>query len=255
MSFPLTNKILSVLGIMLPLTGFAAPIYKAVLPDGRVIYTDNIDTAYKQVTDNSQITVLDNLDSKAAHNAAPTPQTTLPTVTNSNSNLSNISQLTAMNISATQASQAGDYRLVIQSPQPEMAYHRPAEQINIVLTLTPSLKQGDRISYIIDGEEIGTSNSTTLSFPSTNINLGKHSLDAIVVNNVNNPIARANLDFYIILSNPLIKKQKLLIAKKASYDALPWYQKVAQRLNGEPKPLDPKKTDIKHLDSKKPKSQ
>ena len=253
MSFSLANKILSMLVITLPLTGFATPIYKAMLPDGRVIYTDNVDTAYKQVTDNSQITVLDNLDGKATPNPAPIPQATLPmaTTTNSNSNLSDISQLAAMNISANQASQAGDYRLVIQSPQPEMAYHRPAEQINIVLTLTPSLKQGDRISYVIDAQEIGTSNSTTLSFPSTNINPGKHSLDTMVVNNLNNAIARATVDFYVILSNPLIKKQKQLIAKKASYDALPWYRKVAQHLNGEPKPLDPKKADMKHLDNKK----
>lgn len=237
-------KFLLIIGLLTSNWGFAAPIYKATLPDGRVIYTDDVDSAYKQVTNNSQITVLDNLDTK-------------PTVTTSPAVIpSDIDKLVAMNISSTEASRAGDYQLTLISPQPDMAYHRPAQSINIQVRINPTLKPDDRISYKLDGQEIGDSehnnsahsNLTTFSIPTTDINPDKHTLTATIINNLDKPIATVSTDFYVILTNPLIKQQKEIIAKRAEYDALPWYRKVTAHVKGEPTPIDPKKIDMNHLE-------
>lgn len=234
---PTLVKLTLISGLLCSSLGYADPIYKATLPDGRVIYTDNVDTAYKQVTDNSQITVLDDLAGKAN---ASLPQTT-------SSMPNDIAELTSMNISSTEASKQGDYRLTIQTPQNETAYHRPAQQIDIRLSLVPSLKQGDTLIYTLDSEEIGQGANTSMSFASTDIDPGKHTLTVQIVNNMGQKIASSTSDFYVILTNPLIKKQKQLIAKRAEYEALPWYSKLGKHLKGEQPPIDPKKIDMQHL--------
>lgn len=229
------SKILLASGVFLSTVSLASPVYKATLPDGRVIYTDDIDTAYKQVTDNSQITVLDDLAGK------PSPSPTTSHVPDS------IAELASMNVSSTEASKRGDYQLTIQSPENETAYHRPAQQIDIRLSLVPSLKQGDTLIYTLDSEEIGQGANTSMSFASTDIDPGKHTLTVQIVNNMGQKIASSTSDFYVILTNPLIKKQKQLIAKRAEYEALPWYSKLGKHLKGEQPPIDPKKIDMQHL--------
>lgn len=231
------SKILLASGVFLSTVSLASPVYKATLPDGRVIYTDNVDTAYKQVSDNSQITVLDDLAGKAN---ASLPQTT-------SSMPNDIAELASMNISSTEASKQGDYRLTIQTPQNETAYHRPAQQIDIRLSLVPSLKQDDTLISTLDGKEIGRGANTSMSIASTDIDPGKHTLTVQIVNNMGQKIASSNSDFYVILTNPLIKKQKQLIAKRAEYEALPWYSKLGKHLKGEQPPIDPKKIDMQHL--------
>lgn len=229
------SKILLASGVFLSTVSLASPVYKATLPDGRVIYTDDIDTAYKQVTDNSQITVLDDLAGK------PSSSPTTSHVSDS------IAELASMNVSSTEASKRGDYQLTIQSPENETAYQRPAQQIDIRLSLVPSLKQGDTLIYTLDSEEIGQGANTSMSFASTDIDPGKHTLTVQIVNNMGQKIASSTSDFYVILTNPLIKKQKQLIAKRAEYEALPWYSKLGKHLKGEQPPIDPKKIDMQHL--------
>lgn len=238
------SKLMVLSTLFISTISFASPVYKATLPDGRVIYTDNVDIAYKQVTDNSQITVLDDLEGKPAQTI-----NTISTTTTSTSMPDSVAELANMNISSTGASEQGDYKLTIQTPESEMAYHRPAQQIEVQVDVTPSLKQDDTLTYSIDGTEIGRSSNTTFSFPSTELNPDKHTLDVTIVNNMGKTIASATSDFYVILTNPLIKKQKEIIAKRAEYDALPWYSKIAKHLKGEKAPIDPKKVDMEHLPS------
>lgn len=210
-------KILSV-SLMLLITpmAFSAPLYKTVTQNGQIVYTDNINYAYQRNQDPKQIIVIDNLSSR--------------------SNQENINNTTSfdfepMNISSTSVSKKGDYQLTINSPTSETLYRRPFQNIEINISINPTLQPSDSVVYKLNDKEIFRGKAMNYSTATVDINPDKYILTVQVVNAQNQIIAENKTNIYVLQNNTLIQKQRKLKAEKDAYDALPWYKKMSIRLN------------------------
>lgn len=262
-------SILMTVMLMLPATTVLAanaPVYQVTQPNGELRITDNLDDAYQLAGSKTQnIKLLDNLPtpvtpatlSKNATQSLPIKPIAIPETNtvalNPNITAENVpnpampvapvapmptsqaAELRPESLTAnpTKISKKGDYRLEIVSPLNEMLYHRPAQNITIEVSVKPKLKQGDSVSYWIDGKKIAQTQDLTLEISSLEIPLDKHTLEVEVTNILNQPIATAQADFYVAQNTIAIQKRRKLEQLKAqleAYDDLPWYQKLAVRL-------------------------
>lgn len=220
-----------------------AEIYKSVTPDGRVVYTDNADNAYKASQDTQKIVVLDKINPIAptvAQTTAtiPTSPSTNPIIVASETAITQNQPLNQQMVEqqlrsrTIRESQQGDYRLVINTPSKEMAYRRVIQNIEVEVTASPSLKVGDRFVYAINGEHLATTSDSKISLPTDKYNPEKYLLTVKIENIKGDIIATAEQPFYILSNNFAIQNQRKALAKaKADYDKLPWYKKLKININ------------------------
>lgn len=134
-----------------------AAVYKLVKPDGSVIYSD------RPPIENAAPTELPELQ-EIKITPPPTPS----------------SEDNADEQQANQDQSISYTKLEITEPANDSAIVENSGQINIKLTLEPPLQeqQGDIISILLDGKQIGQGKSTALTL--SNVDRGKHTLRAVV---------------------------------------------------------------------------
>lgn len=249
-----TKKSYSLIVLMLAASGISmtqAEVYKSITPDGRVVYTDNADNAYRASQDPAKIIVLDKLTPAA---------TTTPVAVSANAASNTASPILAAQTTETISSQSlqlqpvtsppvvegqqelptqtiteskkGDYQLVINKPAVDMAYRRVSQTIDVEVTAIPALRAGDRFVYAINGKHIATTKNATLSIPTDAYYPEKYIFSVKIENVKGDIVASAERPFYILANNFAIQKQrKAAAAAKAAYDKLPWYKKIKVHIN------------------------
>lgn len=229
----------SCLAIACSITPSYATVYKALTPDGRVVYTDNADAAFSASQDTQKILVMDKLDALTPVTTptnnpspanAPASQPMTNTVATDSGSIT--AQGNPLAVNNVKASQTGDYRLTIESPTVDMAYRKPAQPVDIQVTLNPALRKGDRLVYKINGKHIATTQDTHYQVDTQDYLPQQYTLTVNVENILGEVVASQSRPFYILQNNFVLQKQRKAAAEaKAAYDKLPWYKKIKININ------------------------
>lgn len=197
------------------LTATATPIYKVTDNNGRVIFTDRPNQYQDTASDITSIST------------SPTSATTstyTPTPTSSHHTSATANHQTNHQNSQT----AKRYQLTFISPSEPTPYRRPAQNIDVQLSVTPSLDANDTVQILLDGQPI--SQGLTASIPTLEINPGEHTLTAQIISHGDghptSTLSQVNQTIYVIQNNLAVQNKRALQRKKAVYDSLPWYQKL-----------------------------
>lgn len=228
---------------LLPVACLANPVYKAVLADGSVVYTDNANKAYEQTQNTQQIQVLDKLTSQTT----PTSQPSFTSSSNAPNSVDAIAPVTpsannGITVSDSQTpteptttattpkilpSQRGDYQLTIETPSSKRAYRRAVQPVEVKVNSNPLLKSGDRFIYSVNGHHIATTKDSQFAIPTDEFDPNLYTLTVNIENIKGDIVATANQEFYVLPNNIVLQqKRKAAIAAKEAYDKLPWYKKL-----------------------------
>jgi hypothetical protein len=155
-------KILAfVLCLVLPCVGVQAQkIFRVVQPDGTVEFTDVPPS--NRPAEEIQVQPLNTMPG-----IAPAPQTSTQTAEN-----------------------RGYSNFRITSPSNEEAIRDNAGNVNVDLKLEPSLRSGDKIALLLDGESFGGGKATAITL--SDMDRGTHNLQAVVKNSSGQVVARSN---------------------------------------------------------------
>ena len=142
----------------------ANKVYKVIQPDGTVLFTDTppADSSGEQV-DVAPINI--------------TPAVSSPT--------------DAFDDTPAVEVERGYSEFQITSPENEATIRDNAGTVNVDLKITPSLRSGDKIELILDGQSIGGGRKTAITL--TEMNRGAHSLQAVVKNTAGEVVVRSNV--------------------------------------------------------------
>lgn len=120
------------------------------------------------------------------------------------------------------------YQLTFISPSEPTPYRRPAQNIDVQLSVTPSLDATDTVQILLDGQPI--TQGLTASIPTLELNPGEHTLTAQIISHGDghptSTLSQVNQTIYVIQNNLAVQNKRALQRKKAVYDRLPWYQKL-----------------------------
>ena len=120
------------------------------------------------------------------------------------------------------------YQLTFISPSEPTPYRRPAQNIDVQLSVTPSLDATDTVQILLDGQPI--TQGLTASIPTLELNPGEHTLTAQIISHgdshTTSTLSQVNQTIYVIQNNLAVQNKRALQRKKALYDRLPWYQKL-----------------------------
>lgn len=193
------------------LTATATPIYKVTDNNGRVIFTDRPNQYQDTASDITSIST------------SPTSATT-PTYTPAPTS----SHHTSATANHQNSQTAKRYQLTFISPSEPTPYRRPAQNIDVQLSVTPSLDANDTVQILLDGQPI--SQGLTASIPTLELNPGEHTLTAQIISHGDDhptsTLSQVNQTIYVIQNNLAVQNKRALQRKKAVYDSLPWYQKL-----------------------------
>lgn len=145
----------------------AQAVYKVIQPDGTVEFTDSppAGEAAKQIE-------------VAPLNTVPSLNTTEP-----------LSPAGSASPSEAGVSQ-GYSEFRITSPGNGEAIRDNAGNVNIDLSLKPSLRSGDKIDVLLNGRSVGGGNRTAITL--SDMDRGTHSIQALVKNSDGQVVARSN---------------------------------------------------------------
>lgn len=198
-------------------TLMAAPIYKVVDEAGHVTYTDKPDS-YGQAGQSVSMT---SINTVGEH---PRPQAVDSTKGEPNFPPAAVQ---------TDAQVKTNYQLSIMEPSTERAYQRPAQNIDIVLQVTPQLKRGAKINISIDGNV--RTEGLSLSVPTVDLTPGPHTITAQVIDGTGEVRATATRTVHVIQNTMLLQQKKQaakLTEQLLAYERLPWHQKLLVRMKG-----------------------
>ena len=227
-----------------------AEVFKTVTADGKVVYTDNLNTAYQYNKNTQAISVLDKLSSQnpttTASSEGQITTTVTPQSTQSDSQVQSQNQpevqsqaqdivtttanTSADNILTTQTiqpSKAGDYTLKVLLPKQEQAVRRGSQTIDVEVGLTPALKPGDRIIYKLNNTTLATTRNLKYSIVTTNLDPQPYTVTVGVENMVGDIIAQESRTIYLLSNNVVYQQKRKAIAAAEKQKAnLPWYKKI-----------------------------
>ncbi|WP_338755171.1 DUF4124 domain-containing protein [Moraxella lincolnii] len=194
---------------MASLTATATPIYKVTDNNGKVIFTDR---------PNQYQDTASNITSISPTSATTSTYTPAPASSHHTSATAN-----------HQNSQTPKrYQLSFISPSEPTPYRRPAQNIDVQLSVTPSLDATDTVQILLDGQPI--TQGLTASIPTLELNPGEHTLTAQIISHgdghITSTLSQVNQTIYVIQNNLAVQNKRALQRKKAVYDRLPWYQKL-----------------------------
>lgn len=121
------------------------------------------------------------------------------------------------------------YHITITEPNQERAYHRPAQNVDVQVKVTPSLQAGHTTAILLNGKVVGDGTSATI--PTLDLTAGEYVLTAIIMDKSAKTVAKDQKTIYIIQNAPYVRKKKAAIEARESYEALPWYKKLAIGIN------------------------
>lgn len=172
---------LGALGVLAVLGFFAVPaqaqtVYKRVLPDGSIEYTDQ-----RPNTPGGD---------KAVQVEPVQTYTPPPT--------SGFNPASGGSGDDSEQGGEGDYSVVsIETPAPDESVRENAGNVPVRVTLVPELQGGHEIVAILDGQEVGTSSSASLSL--VDVNRGAHSLSVAVRGGDGRELARSgSVNFFVL---------------------------------------------------------
>ena len=139
----------------------AAAVYKWVQPDGSVVYSDR---APEGITAPAELPELQEI--KMPPPPAPSTENT-------------------SNDQSVQTPAVDYTKLQITEPADNSSFHDTAGQVTIKLDLQPALQEGDVVSIVMDGKEVGQGKSSAVSL--SNVDRGSHTLRAMVKNTNGKP--------------------------------------------------------------------
>lgn len=197
---------------MSSLTATAAPIYKVTDDNGKITFTDRPEQ-YKQTA--SEVTTISN---HYHHNNNSGGH-----ASNSVAYEQNLTSNSEQNNHADNYQTPNHYQLTFKNPNEPRSYRRPAQNIDVSLTINPALKESDSVQILIDGQPVAQ--GLTASIPTLELNPGEHTLTAQVISN-GTATSQVNQTFYVIQNNLVVQKKRALQRKKAVYDSLPWHKKL-----------------------------
>ena len=125
-------------------------------------------------------------------------------------------------------SSASDYRLSLTSPDSSRAYRRPAQTIDVKLSLSPALKSGDTVIIYLDGNEVAQ--GLTTSIATLDLTPGQHQLSAAIINANGDTISQVSRTIYILQNTHALRQKKQLAEQLMAYKRLPWQQKLLLKL-------------------------
>ena len=169
------NRAFLVCMLFLALTTAGAKVYKSVLPDGSVVYSDT------PPSDGATPVEL-----PAIQYYAPPP---LPPPSEEGA-------------SAAKPTAAGYETFEIASPSDDQAVRDNGGTVSIQLTLVPGLRSGHQIEIFMDGASLGSGAATTASI--TNVDRGSHSVHAVVRDGDGKELARTGaITFHLLRASRL----------------------------------------------------
>ena len=150
-----------VLCLVLPWAAVQAQkVFRVVQPDGTVEFTDVPPS--NRPAEEIQVQPLNTMPG-----IAPAPETSTQAVDN-----------------------RGYSNFRITSPGNEEAIRDNAGNVNVDLKLEPSLRSGDKIALLLDGESFGGGKATAITL--SDMDRGTHNLQALVKNSSGQVVARSN---------------------------------------------------------------
>lgn len=199
---------------MASLTATATPIYKVTDNNGKVIFTDRPNQYQDTASDITSISI----------SPTSTTSTYTPAPTSSHHTSATANHQTNHQNSQTPKR----YQLTFISPSEPTPYRRPAQNIDVQLSVTPSLDATDTVQILLDGQPI--TQGLTASIPTLELNPGEHTLTAQIISHgdghTTSTLSQVNQTIYVIQNNLAVQNKRALQRKKAVYDRLPWYQKL-----------------------------
>jgi hypothetical protein len=144
-------------------TAQAQNVYKVVRPDGTILFTDSPSPG----DDAEQVDVRP-LNSAPAR-ASPTD---------------------AFDDSAAVEAEVGYSEFRITSPANDTSFWDTAGNVNVDLSLEPTLRAGHKIDLLLDGQSVGSGKSTAITL--TEVDRGTHSIQAVVKDSADKVVARSN---------------------------------------------------------------
>lgn len=117
--------------------------------------------------------------------------------------------------------------VVIDEPSESRAYQRPAQNVDIVVSVG-ALRPTDTLVVTLNDQFLGV-NQTSFSIPTVDLNPDKYVIVAKIQDEAGRTIASDSKEIFVIQNTNAIKLKKAEQAKKdakAKYDALPWYKKA-----------------------------
>ncbi len=233
------NFALMALGLLLSQSSHSE-VYKTTTSDGKVVYTDNINTAYQYNKNSKNISVLDKLSTQSQVSSTTNQSTT--TSNNLNNEVDNIASTAndnrlpdslgdgltdRLSTQSISASQQGDYVLNIVSPEAGQTLRRGSQSIEINVALTPSLKTGDRIVYQLNNQTLATIKDTSYTIATTTLDPNPYTITVSVENVLGEIIAQDTRAITLIRNNVLYQKKRKAIAEAQKKKAnQPWYKKI-----------------------------
>lgn len=220
----------------------SANIYKVVdEKTGQVTYTDRPETyqqnADKQIIDTHIPTVSPMRANSAPANPSPvnsansspaTPSTPSTNIPANNSSTLSVQNSAPPSLTILPASTASTYRFNMATPESEMAYRRPAQNIDVSLSISPTLKAGDRVAIYLD--KVQVAEGLTASIGTVDILPGPHQISATVKNIKGETIASIERTIYILQNTQALQQKKKLAEQLQAYQRLPWHQKMYLRM-------------------------
>ena len=141
----------------------AQKIYKYTLSDGKVVYSDRPPPA-----DQAEEVTLEPLQSFSLPPAQPLPKST-----------------------TQKQDQAVDYEeFRVTSPSNDATIRDAGGNVRVRVSLTPGLRSGHSIEVTMDGQSIGSGNSTSITL--TEVDRGTHTVQAAVKDDAGKVLARSN---------------------------------------------------------------
>ncbi len=107
---------------------------------------------------------------------------------------------------STPAAEEGYSEIRITSPGNETSFWDTAGNVNVDISLKPTLRSGDKIDLRLNGESIGGGKSTAIAL--TNVDRGTHSLQALVKNSNGKVVARSKSVVFTVQRGSQLSPQR-----------------------------------------------
>lgn len=120
------------------------------------------------------------------------------------------------------------YSITITEPSEDRAYHKPFQTIDVVASVGP-LPQGYTTAILFNGRVVA--DGLTASIPTIELNPNSYQISAVIMDKDANTVAKDERTVYVIHKATLAHKKQNAIKERETYDALPWYKKLAIGLN------------------------
>ena len=151
------------LALSLAVFGAQAKVYKWVMPDGTVKYSDSPQEEGAEEVE---------LDPLQLYSAPPPPP------------------LRSSPSAEGEDRPAGGYEIAVASPADDSVIRDNGGTVSISLSLSPGLQRGHTVDIIMDGKVLGSGRSTSITL--RNVDRGSHSVQAAIKDADGNEVARAS---------------------------------------------------------------